>query len=527
MPAKDKKTEDRDGSGDRKVPKINHSNELHSKFLKRVAVYALFVILTIALTVLVFYRAKGYTFTKNGQVERRGIVLVDSAPVSAKIFLDNKEVDKTDSKLEVPEGQHTIRLEADGYRTWQRNFNMQREKVVWFYYPYLIPKTLSSKPFITNQITKSYSKISPEGKVISSYLSWQGASQTQNLELINLKEGDPAKASFNLTVSNLLFTRQADGNYGQTKFVEWSPNGDSMLVEHTYDGKKEIINLRINNPAESTNLTRQLAADIKEVHYDSRSRLYTLVGSELALYDPKTLTKNQVVTTIATSFQNFDDNKYVYSAQTDTGSEIYVQDGQSKPVRTTTLSTKDVTQFDYKYIVDRRTPYLVVTNSASKELQIFKSPLDLTGVISKTDSNPAKLSPLYLATFGEMRSPKIEDSPSGSSQPGTYIALQLTGKKIFIYDFEEESSFSYDLKLAEDPNKEINIADISWLDPQRLQARSAEGDIYYFDYDGNYANLIGNTTQEFSYFVRSRAATLLVSNTPTGGNQLNQIKFKN
>ncbi len=510
----------------RKTPKINHSSELHSKFIQRIVLYSFFAVLTLLLSLLIFYRAKGYTFNKDGKVEKRGIVLVDSAPVSAKIILDGKEVDKTDAKLEVQEGRHNIRLEAEGYRTWQRDFNMEKEKVVWLYYPYLIPKTLFTEPFITNQITKSYSKLSSEGRLVASHPNGSGVAQTLSLELINLKELQPDKASSSLVASTLLFTRQADGSYGQIKFVEWSPNGDSILVEHTYDGNKELINLRVNNPVESTNLTKQLSPAIKEAHYDSKSKLYILIGSELALYESKTLAKEQIVTTIASSFQNFEDNKYIFSSATDSGSDIYVKDGQAKPVRVTSLTTKDISQFDYKYIIDRRVPYLALTDASAKSLQIFKDPSSLTGVIQKPDASGTKQSPLYMATFDELKSPKIEDSPGGSAQPGTYMALQLSSKKVFIYDFEQESSFSYNLKLSEDTTKEINVTDISWLDSQRLQARSAEGDIYYFDYDGNYINLIGNTTQEFSYFLESRAATFLVSNTTNSGNQLDIVNFK-
>lgn len=510
----------------RKIPKINKSSELHSKFLQRVVLYSIFGIITILLTLLIFYRAKGYTFNKSGQVERRGIVLVDSAPVSAKIFLNDEEVDDTDAKLEVAEGQHTIRLEAEGYRTWQRSFSIEREKVVWLYYPYLIPKVLTPEPFIINQIPKTYSKISPEGRLISTHFSTQASTQNLNLELTNLKETDPAKASSNLVISTLLFSRQTNGKFGQIRFIEWSPNGDSILIEHTYDGKKELVNLRVDNPVESTNLTKQLSSSINEVHYDADSKLYVLVGSELSLYNPKSLAKEQAIAAGVTSFQNFNDSKYIYSTEFETGSNIYIQDGQSKPVKVTTLATKDVSQFDYKYVIDRRVPYLALTDLTSKSLQIFKNPLDISGLVTDTDTIQTNLTPLYMGTFNQLKSPKIENSPGGSAQPGTYIALQLEDNEIFIYDFEEESSFSYSLKSSEDPAKEIKILDINWLDSQRMQAKTEGGDIYYFDYDGNYTNLIGNTTQEFSYFLKSRAATFLVANNESSSNQLNIVKFK-
>ncbi|MDQ5913599.1 MAG: hypothetical protein QG623_218 [Patescibacteria group bacterium] len=506
----------------KKTPRINNSNEFRAQFIKRVVVYSIFGLLTIVLTLLVFYRAKGYTFTKNGQVEKRGIVLIDSAPVSAKIFLDGKEVDKTDSKLEVPEGDHIIRLEAEGYKTWQRSFAIGREKVIWFYYPFLIPETLSSELFITNQTPKKYSKLSPAGEVVSFSKSSQNNLEAINLELLNLKDEDPLKVAKPLIAPTTLFTRQASGGLGDISFVEWSPNGDSIYIQHNYDGKQELINLRVKNPLESQNLTRSLGTEVKELHYDSRSRVYALVGSEVAIYEPKTLAKEQVITSNASSFQVFSDDRFVFSQVTDSGSAIFVQEGQNIAVKVADLNTNDVASFDYKYIINRRTPYLAIANLNTKELQIFKNPLDTS--LATSTSQPT--APLYLATFSELKSANIEDSPGNSSQPGMYIAMQLTNSELFIYDFEEESSFSYKLTLKEQPEKQLDVLSYSWLDSHRLQARTVEGDVYYFDYDGNYLNLIGNTAQEFSYFIKSKNRAFLVSNIESGSNQINLLNFK-
>lgn len=511
----------------KKTPKINNSNEFRSQFIKRVVTYSFFGLLTIVLSILIFYRAKGYTFTKTGQVEKRGIVLIDSAPVSAKIFLDGKEIAKTDSKLEVTEGEHDIRLEAEGYKTWQRSFTMGREKVVWFYYPYLIPESLKSEPFIANQIPRQYSRLSSDGEIVSMYRSTLNQRESINLELLSLKEEDSAKATKPLIVPSSLLTRQANATFGEIQFTDWSPNGDSIYLKHNFDGKSEIINLRVNNPSESQNLTRLLGPDIKEVHYDSRSRIYALVGSEVALYEPKTLVKEQSITTNATGFQVFADNKFVYTQNlSSAGTSLFVQDGQNAPIKVADYETLDINNFDYKYIINRRTPYLAVTNLANKELKIFKDPLDTRLNLPTTTSDNNLPVPLYFATFSDLKSANIEDSPGSSSQPGNYLALQLSGAKFFIYDFDEESSFSYNLSLKNQPEKTLDFSSYRWLDSHRLQGKTVDGEVYYFDYDGNYLNLIGSTNEELSYFIKSRNRVFLVNNLEPATNQINFIKLK-
>ena len=185
MPSKKKKSVKSLKSKPKKNPRINNSHELHSKFVRRILIYGFFGVLTIFLTVLVFYRAKGYTFNKNGDVIRRGIVLIDSAPLNSKILLDDKEVDTTEAKLEVNEGTHTIKLEADGYRTWQRSFNMQAEKVRWFFYPYLIPTNPAQEQYLSSQTSKQYSEANSEGRMLAISKNSSGPNQSLLFEQIN------------------------------------------------------------------------------------------------------------------------------------------------------------------------------------------------------------------------------------------------------------------------------------------------------------------------------------------------------
>jgi PEGA domain len=48
-----------------------------------------------------------------------GRLSVDSRPVGARVFLDNKQIGVTPLALpSIPAGEHAIRLERDGYRHW-------------------------------------------------------------------------------------------------------------------------------------------------------------------------------------------------------------------------------------------------------------------------------------------------------------------------------------------------------------------------------------------------------------------------
>lgn len=497
--------------------RVSHAHEPRSRFIKRVSTYTFFAILTVILSVLVFYRAKGYTFTKTGQVEKRGIVLINSAPVSSRISIDGKDIGKkTDYKLEISEGSHSLKLEAEGYRTWQTNFTIRSEQVEWFYYPYLIPNEINQEVIQTGIAPKTYSNLSPDNEIVAVSKSGAGQNQAFNLELLQLKDQNPIATAKQIVIPSQLFSRQEDGTLGTATFGNWSPNGDSIFLEHTYSGKKEIINLRVNAPEESKNISGISDSAIADYEYDDSSRLHLLNNGELAIYDPKTLNKETVVDTSVLSFDVFQDSKHVFtkaSGSVDGPSlDIVIKDGQNESKKVTNLKGATAQDLDFQYTTNRRTNYLSISNQAQKELLIYKNPLEPSGV----------LEPLFLSTFSTLQSKQIQQSPPGSTQPGSYITLQLSPSSIFVYNFESEKSISYDLGVTV---PEINITGLAWIDSERLQARTNEGKIYYLDYDGNYTNLITSTDQPFSFFVRGEDKTVVI-NTAEGKQTISQIKFK-
>lgn len=495
--------------------KVSHAHEPISRLVRRLSLYTFFTILTIALSIVIFYRAKGYTFTKSGEVEKRGIVLINSAPVSAKIFIDGKDTGKkTDHKFEINEGNHSLRLEATGYRTWYKDFSIKSEEVEWFYYPYLIPDKLLPKDIQTNLIPKTYSSLNSDGKIIAVSKTGLAKNQSFNFELINLKESEYLKMASPLIVPSQIFSRQTDGSLGTIIFKSWSPNGDSIFLEHNYNSKKEIINLKVDNPTESKNLTVSIGQDISQYRYDDKSRLYLLRGGELAVYNSKNLSKDLVVDTGVLTFNNFKEDKYVYakSGVNNTGQsvDIYIKDGQNTALKVNTFNSTDPNSLDFQYTINRRTGYLSIANTSLKELVIFKNPLDVAS---------ASKGPLFLSTFPEMISGQINESVQGSSQPGSYIALQLSAGSIFIYNFEAEESLKYS-------QADLNMTKVSWIDSERLQARTSDGKVYYFDYDGNYLNQISSTNQELSFFIKSEDKTIVINADINNKEKISQINFK-
>jgi hypothetical protein len=524
-------------------PKVNISNELQRNFVKRIFFYTFFSVLTLSLTFLVYFRTKGYTFNTSGQVEHRGIVLINSSPIESTIFFDGKQIKQTEAKIEATEGNHQVSLQAKGYRTWQRSFQMRAQNVKWFYYPYLIPDQIPTTPFLTNQTPKLYS---PRAISKSQLVAVSIAESKVKLELLNLTQ-DPRQALSTINIPEGLFSKNSAGTYGQFKFLEWSPDSDSLLIEHQFDQTSELINLRINSPQQSSNLTRILSTPITEAHFNPSSKLNLLVGGELRQYNPTNLNLEQTIASNLTSFSSFEDQVYLYTKTSTTPAdsqnlELYIQQNSSTPVLITKLNTLDLGQIDYTYLVNRRSSYLAVSNSSNKELQIFKNPLQdpSQNPIQSPSQNPTDLGTqltakpaLYLRTFSQFESAKLKLSPTGSSQPGRYLAIQTTGSNFFIYDFDSEEALSYSLKTSskteQTTEQELNITSFDWLDPHHLQVQDSNGDIYYLDYDGNYLNLIASGAPiGLSSFVGSKGYGFIITNSTDGSatQNITKLNFK-
>src|SRR5690606_12414954 len=82
------------------------------------------IALTIA-TLIVVFAAYGYGIDrKTGDVIQNGLLIVDSHPESAHIFINNEDKGTTDSRLVLPANAYTVELRRDGYLPWKLDINL-------------------------------------------------------------------------------------------------------------------------------------------------------------------------------------------------------------------------------------------------------------------------------------------------------------------------------------------------------------------------------------------------------------------
>lgn len=103
-------------------------------------------------TVLLVAYGEGYRYDlKTQSIVRNGLILVDSAPGGARVTLDGKATKRsTPYRKSIITGSYTLKLERQGYRTWERRFDVTATEVSSAEYVRLVVETPSTTTLATH-----------------------------------------------------------------------------------------------------------------------------------------------------------------------------------------------------------------------------------------------------------------------------------------------------------------------------------------------------------------------------------------
>ncbi|MDP4038585.1 MAG: PEGA domain-containing protein [bacterium] len=193
-------------------------------------------------TIILVALARGYTYDFiSGQLKQTGLVIIDSAPNGAEIFINNKRIKhKTPYRLTyVDPGKMIIHLEKAKYRNWEKNLQVTPERVSFSDYAWLLPidlkiQTITNEPSIT-QVTQSknfhkitYTALNGEPSL------WTFENNQANKIYQPATETDPNKQVS--SVSNLILSD--DGS--QILFKQSSPMSTNYMLLSASPNQKAI-----------------------------------------------------------------------------------------------------------------------------------------------------------------------------------------------------------------------------------------------------------------------------------------------
>ncbi|OGK66262.1 hypothetical protein A2313_02635 [Candidatus Roizmanbacteria bacterium RIFOXYB2_FULL_41_10] len=99
-------------------------------YLKRSAIALLIIIAILAVAVTIILFARGYRFNlNNGELGSKGILVANSAPNNAQIYVDSKFVSLTSDNVYLSPGKYQISIRKEGYSNWNKEFTIKGEVV--------------------------------------------------------------------------------------------------------------------------------------------------------------------------------------------------------------------------------------------------------------------------------------------------------------------------------------------------------------------------------------------------------------
>ncbi len=412
---------------------------------------------------LVTLTIRGFSYDeKTGQVIQNGLVFVDSQPGSARLFLDGQRDGQTSSRLVIAEGNHSIKLERDGYRAWQSSFTLLGGSIERLVYPILVPDQLSPKAVATYSAVPKLISQSPNYK----RLVVQQVGSASRFDLYDLSVKKVIASAIELPAG--VITKKSGTNSWQP--IEWSADDNQLLLQHSYPGGTEFIVLNVAKPASSQNISKLFSAS-----KPTKLRLNAGKVDKVLFVDKKGQLDQGAVSSKTTSvlaskvldYQPMLDGSVALIAQNDskiTPSELRLIVGSR---------TYDLRGFakspSYQLAAYGGGGHVLVAAGlpAQHLVYVYKDPQ-----VALKDSRVAAVAPISALKLSAKTAGYLSFSPNGR-----LVALQA-GSRLSVYNFQDDKLANYDIKLPVTTTQKA-----FWLDSNHLGISTANK-FSIFDFDG-------------------------------------------
>ncbi len=433
------------------------------------------------------------------------MVFIDSAPNNAQIKLnDVVQRNRTNSRLALPEGHYNLNLQKNGYREWNRGFEMKGGYVEHFTYPLLIPNTLNTVRLQTLSALPTTGLQSPDRRW--ALLSTPTLGQFIQYDLNSLKDKKPVTET--VTFPAALFNAAAGAHH--IELVEWSTDNKNVLVRHSFTGGYEFLVLNRDEPSKSVNINRQLKQNpVSVVLRDKKADQLYLSQSDGALQTAslKDNTTKPYLTGVL-SFKSHGSDVMLYAQSTPnepTKNRIFLKDGsKTYTIRDIPVAANiplEIARFDGKW-------YVVVGSDAEQKTYVYQNPQDY--INKNQDRRPTPVA--VLKSTGPIREVKFSQN--------TRFIMANNEQHFAVYDAETDRNYVYDLEEPFDQSVKPK-----WMDGHRMIVSTGSQSMI-FDYDGVNIQKLSIAEKTLPVFF-NRDYTFIYTVAPqTSGFDINQVALR-
>lgn len=195
---------------------------------------ALFSLVGLTYLAVIFIRGYRPNVRQHGLgILPTGLLVAQSTPKSASVYIDDKLATATDDTLNLSPGEYYIKIEKDGYFPWEKNIEIKKE-VVTSTDAILFKTTPNLKPLTnTGAINPT---VSPEGSKIVYIVTNASKSKDNGVWLLDLYTNLPINRSNTRQLTELI----KDFPYENSEFI-WAPDSRSvLLVEKTEEELDQV-----------------------------------------------------------------------------------------------------------------------------------------------------------------------------------------------------------------------------------------------------------------------------------------------
>ena len=232
---------------------------------KRLILYIVSFILLVITTTLIILFCKGYRFNfQNKKFVKLGMIAIKSIPREANVYInDNYKKSKSPFNFSTLPGKYGVKIQKDGFITWQRQINVETGLVNHLDYAFLIYNNRPLNSITTDGINNFL--ISP------SYEKVAFVDLNNNVWIADVKTNEQKKI-YSGTKQNQ-----------SIEINDWDKNNNNLLITEKI-GKEQ--SLRTVSLDEET-LLRNIPGKIKKIEFVSNAddKVFVLSGSNLYSLD--------------------------------------------------------------------------------------------------------------------------------------------------------------------------------------------------------------------------------------------------
>lgn len=426
--------------------------------------YALMSIVIAIGTMIVLYLAQGWDIDrKTGEIIQNGIVFMDSKPGGATLFVnDVQQGSRTNTRMVLPAGDYTVRLELEGYRTWERTFSLQGGQIQRLVYPFLIPNTFTTSDVGRYDVLPQLATQSPDRR----WVLVQKPNLTYQFDVYDID--NVSAASSTLTIPLSIIT--SPGTDATLKAIEWSNDNRHVLMSRVYQDKTEFLIVDRDNPSQSININKLLGINPVVVSLKNKrpDQIYYMESKPgiLRSGDTRGRTLSAPLAQGVIDYKSYDDNLILYATQENVAegkTDFRVLEGERtlvlKTVKQSDNYVLDVSRYDGDW-------YYVVGSSAENMAFVYENPLPTLKQETRT--------PLIVTAILRLDNPRFV-SFSANTQ---FIGLQ-SGNQILSLDLEDRRQYRVTLEHPIPVDKKLK-----WMDGHRF-LYVVSGQSYFIEFDGS------------------------------------------